>query len=319
MTRYQALTASTAIATLVLIAIGAVVRTTGSGLGCPDWPLCHGELLPPLEKTAIIEYTHRTAAAVVGLLIVLVALVTFRWHRRDRTLTRLAAASLPLLALQAWFGKETVERELPAEVVAIHLAAALILLAILAIVAMLAYLGPERSRIEDADRRGFVRIATGATVVTFVVLILGAYVVGANATTACLSWPGCDQAPVPFFDGIRAQHIQWLHRITVLGGLAAVLLVAVSGAVTRGAGSTVVAATRLLVLLYVAQILIGASNIWTDFSEAARVAHLAAGSTILALLVTIVVGASYRPGLRAATRPAEERDQADAGAATARV
>src|SRR5688572_19424559 len=109
MTRYQQLATVTVAATLVLIAIGAVVRTTGSGLGCPDWPRCHGAWLPPLERTAIIEYSHRTAAAVVGLLVVGTAFLTFRGA--GRTVRLLMVGSLALLAFQAWLGKETVERE----------------------------------------------------------------------------------------------------------------------------------------------------------------------------------------------------------------
>ena len=46
----------TVICVFLLIILGSVVRVTDSGLGCPDWPLCYGKILPPLEMTAIIEY-----------------------------------------------------------------------------------------------------------------------------------------------------------------------------------------------------------------------------------------------------------------------
>ena len=122
---YALLAVAAAVSTLALIAVGGVVRTTESGLGCPDWPLCHGGLLPPLERAAIIEYAHRTAASVVGLLILWVAAWTLWRRRADRALAVLALASLPLLAVQAWLGKEAVERELPALIVTLHLATGL--------------------------------------------------------------------------------------------------------------------------------------------------------------------------------------------------
>lgn len=296
MTRYQTLTMATAVATLVLIAIGAIVRTTGSGLGCPDWPLCHGQWVPPAEKTAIIEYSHRTAAAVVGFLIVAVALVTVRYHWQDRALRLLVIVALPLLGLQAWFGKETVERELPPEIVAIHLATALILLGILWVVAALAWLGPNRERIVSRDRDGFMRVAIIGAAVTFIVLLGGAYVVGADATAACQSWPGCDQAAIPFVDGEREQHIHWLHRIMVVGGLVAVFWVTAAGEQLRDAGQNLKRGVRLVATLYAVQILVGASNVWTDFSEASRVAHLALGAGIWAVLVVIIVAGRFTPG-----------------------
>lgn len=316
MTRYQRLAAVTVGATLVLIAIGAIVRTTGSGLGCPDWPLCHGQLIPPAERTAIIEYTHRTAAAIVGLLIVATAAVTLRLHRGDRALRNLAIASLPLLALQAWLGKVTVERELPAEIVTLHLSGALLLLAVLALIAAFAFLGPERRRIEDPRRAVYLRVSISATVLVAVALIGGSYVVGADATEACTAWPHCPEAPAPFLDGLRAQHVHWMHRLLVLAAFIGVLrliwhaqdLPEEDGALRNAAWG--------LGALYAAQILIGAANIWTDFSSAVRALHLAGAAATWGLCVLIVAAALYLPGRSATARaPASlpgERDAARA-------
>ena len=101
------------------------------------------------------------------------AAVTLLRHREDRTLRNLAIASLPLLALQAWLGKVTVERELPPEIVTLHLSMALLLLAVLALIAAFAFLGPERRRIEDPQRAVYLRLAISASVMVAVTLIAG--------------------------------------------------------------------------------------------------------------------------------------------------
>ena len=311
MTRYQWLTLVTAVATLALIAVGAVVRTTQSGLGCPDWPLCHGRLIPPAEQAAIIEYTHRSLASVVGVLVIATAAVTLRTRRHDTSARALAVASLPLLGLQAWLGKVTVERELPAEIVTFHLGTALILFAVLSLIAAFAFLGQRRERVDTAERRSFQRVAIGASAVTAVVLLIGAYVVGSEATTACTTWPSCAEAPVPFVDGGRLQSIHWLHRITVLGGLAAVAVVAMAAANLREPSRELRRGGHALVGLYALQIAIGALNVWSGFAAAALVAHLAAGSAIWALLVLLVFAGRFRPATaeREAAEPAAASGQ----------
>ena len=304
MTRHQQLAAVTVAATLVLIAIGAIVRTTGSGLGCPDWPLCHGQLLPPAERTAIIEYTHRSAAAIVGLLIVATAAVALLRHRGDAAVRNLAVAAVVLLAVQAWLGKETVERELPPEIVTLHLGTALTLLAVLSTLAVFAFDGARR-RVGGRDRASFVRLAAVTAAIVLAILLGGSYVVGAEATTACTTWPGCIQAPIPFADGVLEQHIHWAHRLSTLVGFGAVGLLALTATDLRGPrAERLQAASMALLGLYGLQMLIGAANIWTTFSDVVRASHLAVGAAIWALAVLITIAAAFEP--------AEARRGADA-------
>src|SRR2546430_13364126 len=79
--RFTRLAWLAATCTYLLIILGAIVRITGSGLGCgDDWPLCHGRLLPPLEVAALIEFAHRQAVVLVTVFVV--ALAIYAWHLR---------------------------------------------------------------------------------------------------------------------------------------------------------------------------------------------------------------------------------------------
>ena len=72
---------TTIILALIQIVLGITVRVTGSGLGCPDWPTCYGNWIPPLRFDSIIEYTHRLSASSLGL----VTFITlgFLWFKKD--------------------------------------------------------------------------------------------------------------------------------------------------------------------------------------------------------------------------------------------
>src|SRR5207253_4235843 len=101
---FRALTILTLSWTFVLVVVGVIVRVTGSGLGCPDWPLCHGSPIPPLEPSAIIEYSHRLSAALSITLIAATAVVAWTRLRREPQIVALATLAAALVIAQSVLG-----------------------------------------------------------------------------------------------------------------------------------------------------------------------------------------------------------------------
>lgn len=103
--------------TIGVAVMGSYVSKMGAGLACPDWPLCHGQVVPPLSLPVVLEWTHRLLALSVGVL--LVAVVVFAWWQR-RPERMVALAAVGILLLQATLGGLTVLLRLPPLVIAAH-------------------------------------------------------------------------------------------------------------------------------------------------------------------------------------------------------
>ncbi|HEY6550078.1 MAG TPA: COX15/CtaA family protein [Solirubrobacterales bacterium] len=124
-------------ATVALVALGALslivltgagVRLTGSGLGCPDWPKCYGQTVPPLDTHAVIEYGNRLLTGFVGLAVIAASILAwfrqpFRWH------LALFGALLPLGVIgQAVLGALVVKYHLAPGLVMSHFILSMLLL-----------------------------------------------------------------------------------------------------------------------------------------------------------------------------------------------
>jgi heme a synthase len=126
--QYRRVAYVTLAALTLIVLTGAAVRLTGSGLGCPDWPKCYGNALPPLSTHALIEFGNRALSGLVGVMTVAAAVLAFtrRPFRRDLALL---ALSLPLgVVAQAVLGGFTVREHLAPGFVMAHFSLSMIVL-----------------------------------------------------------------------------------------------------------------------------------------------------------------------------------------------
>lgn len=207
---FRRLAVLTAVFAYLQIALGGVVRVSGSGLGCPDWPLCNGRPYPPANLHAIIEYSHRAVGSVTGVLIIATVILAWVvWRSRRPLVAWLATASLIGVVGEGLLGAGVVANELASWLVLIHLGLAMIILGFLVATAVMAM--PPSNGVAEPSLRRLAAIATGAT---YVLLLTGSTVVASGADAACKSWPLCGAGFTPDFTGTNA--FTMLHRGSVL-------------------------------------------------------------------------------------------------------
>ena len=277
LTRFAKLAVAAAVATFVLIAVGGVVRATDSGLGCPDWPLCFGDWLPPADLHAWIEHSHRLIAAVfVGPLVGAVGLITvFSSRRRDRPLLVAAVVAGILVIAQSLLGAAVVLQGLAAELVTAHLGMALVVLGAVIFIADRATHGPMPSA---NARPGLTRLVALTAVAIFAQMLLGSWVTGHRAGLAYADFPLMDGALLPAVLGSE-QAVQFAHRA---------LSVVVAGLVGWSSlsllRSTEAPLPRRLaawmLVLVVVQIALGGLNVASRLSAFFVVPHLAVGAAL---------------------------------------
>ena len=218
-TTFERLAFATAAMTYLLVVIGAIVRSTDSGMGCPDWPTCHGSWIPPIgDSAAWIEWVHRGVAVIIGFMVLGLR------HSRHPPVAGISGPScgrpslrFVLTGFQAYLGMVTVVQNNSGDTVTAHLASALALLALLTFIAIRARY-PDALPARGASQRLTLLLAFVAASI-YALLLFGSHVTALGDPAALIypDWPLINGQLLPTFSTDPAianlQMAHFLHRI----------------------------------------------------------------------------------------------------------
>ena len=277
------------------VTLGGVVRVTDSGLGCPDWPLCHGEIIPPFDTATLIEYSHRLSGSVLGLLVIATTAIAWMRFRANRLVWYTSVAALVLVIVAGILGGVTVLTELAWQYRLLHLAIAEMLIACL-VVAAIAGWNPYSSAPTEADSEqadSLKPLIIASLVGAFILILSGSYMVGEGYGTSCATWPLCRGSILP--EG-WAYTVHMGHRY-----IAAIVGIVILWTAWKAWGSAppqspVRMAAASLVTAFALQIAVGAFVIWGGFSADLKATHLSLATLVWVFLVFLsALIYSYHP------------------------
>lgn len=209
----------------IVVTLGALTRLMDAGLGCPDWPGCYGQVIPPAHGSLIenavvhggkawMEMIHRYVASALGFVIILIVFFAQKDKATVSNSTRWLTRFLLLLVIaQGLFGMWTVTMKLLPQIVTLHLLGGLAVLALLFLLNLM--LSPTR-RIETEKTPRLL-----ALIVLLLLsgqIALGGWTSSNYAGLACTDFPTCDGHLLPPLEFESAFDVTQRHDINYEGG-----------------------------------------------------------------------------------------------------
>ena len=313
---FQRLALWTTATTYLLILVGGLVRASGAGLGCPDWPRCFGGWIPPASAADLpsgvdpaqfnatlmwTEYLNRLLGVTVGFLVLATVVSAWRHHRREPRILWTSVAALLLTGFQGWLGGQVVEAELAAWIVTAHMLVALVIVSLLLFATVYAYYAPVHSNsaaaafasggIErpDRSRRKALLGGTAALIaITLFQVSLGTQVRG-KVDQALDAGIARDVALTTV--GI----LDLTHRDVSLAVFGVALVVMWSA---RRTGAQIIARWAFVALgLTLVQISLGLVMAYSSLPPPAQVLHLAVASLMLGAQTIVLLLALWRSSI----------------------
>lgn len=210
------------VSTYFLMVMGNVVTTTESGLACPDWPLCYGTVVPPLNINIWFEWSHRLLGGLTGFLILASAIMA--WRKERGAVRWLTFSSLLLLGLGAVMGGVIVLIEAPLlegvlhlAVISFHIILSTVIFALLILAYRFLAVGSRSGAIdsETGASSGFSSFYINLFVLIFLQVFIGILVRYGEASLSCMGFPLCNGMLIPDLVGFEIT-IHFIHRFTAL-------------------------------------------------------------------------------------------------------
>lgn len=306
MTLFRRFALISTIGTYVVIFAGGLVRVSGAGLGCPDWPKCFGGWIPPLSAVdlpaginpetfnftlAWIEYLNRLSGMILGLFIAGTAVLALMRYRAVRSILYPSLGAALLVAFQGWQGGQVVISELQPLAVSIHLVLALIIVSLLTYVSQKAYYLEESS---EAPAIAYPR-AVPLSIAILWVLTVGQIVIGANVRAgiealAATNPLASDHELLALTGGIKYAHV-------FLGVIVAALTLAVGIQIYRATPQPEVIVRMSvwwLILLVAAQMSVGTGLIAVALPPLLQLFHVWIASLFVGTLLVLYTATKRR-------------------------
>lgn len=285
LTSFQRLALWTTATTYFLILVGGLVRASGAGLGCPDWPRCFGSWIPPASAADLppqfdpsqfnptlmwTEYVNRLLGVTVGFLILATTISAWRHHRRDARILWPTIAAFLLVGFEGWLGGRVVAHALAAWIVTAHLIVAIFIVQLL-LYATFTATARATSAMPAASVTGLAPAIAGLIVLTLTQSALGTQVRG-HVENALISGVPRDAALA------TVGRLDFLHR-----DLAGIVVIAITLLTLwmLSRRSPLVPWAFAALGLALLQIVFGVVMAYISLAPAAQVGHLTIASLLL--------------------------------------
>ncbi len=270
---------ATLVALFILLVWGNMVAGLKAGLACPDWPLCHGEAIPPWRWDIYVEFIHRVIGAITSVLII--TLCYKRMKLYSGALKAIPVVAVILLVIQIFLGGIVVLMKLPVDLTTIHFANAIVIFILVLYTAYFDGIN-NKAKISFSGNAGLFFLLS---ILIFIQAVLGAYVRHSGSGLACPDFPTCLGFWIPpALSGIVLNH--YSHRLLayfIFIVFMALFLISNYKESLREASSYLLTA----VLLIVFQVLIGALVVMTQLTFFVTAVHLSVGLAILTITLLL--------------------------------